>query len=166
MTLMKTGTLSTLSGLKVTKMKKKALLARRKSFSSWDCWKTHCSYYFAPGSSQHCSSSTHSMSLVLTWWCRKVYWAECDLYLRICFLNWFLSMPGLESTVASSIVSFFGVGNLLGSFTYGWVCQFDWVSPIAVNNFTIFALGVSMLCLPQSVLNLYCQALVLRTYML
>ena len=73
-------------------------------------------------------------------------------------------MPGLESTVASSIVSFFGVGNLLGSFTYGWVCQFDWVSPIAVNNFTIFALGVSMLCLPQSVLNFYCQALVLLTY--
>ena len=57
--------------------------------------------------------------------------------------------PGIQSTVASSIVSFFGVGNLLGSFTYGWVCQFEWVSPIAVNNFTIFSLGVSMFCLPQ-----------------
>ena len=64
--------------------------------------------------------------------------------------NWFWVTCKLLSF---GIVSFFGVGNLLGSFTYGWVCQFDWVSPIAVNNFTIFSLGVSMLCLPQSVLN-------------
>ena len=62
----------------------------------------------------------------------------------------FKFLTGIENTVASSVVSVFGVGNLLGSFTYGWICsQFNWASPIAINNFTIFFLGITMLCLPQ-----------------